>query len=82
MQTWSLAALPQPNDLSRSPAALDQDSTLIAVIEMSQSGSADRRHRSGDERAWGIGRAAVRKLISNAIGREIFPTPWAIFIYS
>lgn len=27
----------QPNDLSRSPAALDQDSTLIAVIEMSQS---------------------------------------------
>ncbi len=29
--------MPQPNDLSRSPAALDQDSTLIAVIEMSQS---------------------------------------------
>ncbi len=28
--------MPQPNDLSRSPAALDQDSTLIAVIEMSQ----------------------------------------------
>jgi transposase len=27
----------QPNDLSRSLAALDQDSTLIAVIEMSQS---------------------------------------------
>ena len=29
--------MPQPNDLSKSLAALDQDSTLIAVIEMSQS---------------------------------------------
>lgn len=29
--------MPQPNDLSRSLTALDQDSTLIAVIEMSQS---------------------------------------------
>jgi len=29
--------MPQPNDLSRSLAALDQDSTLIAVIEISQS---------------------------------------------
>src|SRR5437667_2894099 len=29
--------MPQPNDLGRSLAALDQDSTLIAVIEMSQS---------------------------------------------
>src|SRR6185437_4056146 len=29
--------MPQPNDLSRSLAALDQDSTLLAVIEMSQS---------------------------------------------
>src|SRR5207244_3923492 len=29
--------MPQPNDLSRSLAALYQDSTLIAVIEMSQS---------------------------------------------
>ena len=29
--------MPKPNDLSRSPVALDQDSTLIAVIEMSQS---------------------------------------------
>ena len=29
--------MPQPNDLSRSLAALDQASTLIAVIEMSQS---------------------------------------------
>ena len=27
----------QPNDLSRSPVALEQDKTLIAVIEMSQS---------------------------------------------
>ena len=29
--------MPKPNDLSRSPVALSQDSTLIAVIEMSQS---------------------------------------------
>src|ERR1700751_4706811 len=29
--------MPQPNDLSRSLVALDQDSTIIAVIEMSQS---------------------------------------------
>jgi len=29
--------MPQPNDLSRSLAALDQDSTLLAVIEMSRS---------------------------------------------
>jgi transposase len=28
--------MPQPNDLSRSLAALEQDSTLIAVVEMSQ----------------------------------------------
>src|SRR5919112_4260976 len=28
--------MPQPNDLSRSLATLEQDSTLIAVIEMSQ----------------------------------------------
>src|SRR5437660_98485 len=28
---------PQPNDLSRSLVALDQDSTIIAVVEMSQS---------------------------------------------
>ncbi len=29
--------MPKPNDSSRSPVALDQDSTLIAIIEMSQS---------------------------------------------
>src|SRR3981189_3791380 len=29
--------MPQPNDLSRSRVALDQDSTVIAVVEMSQS---------------------------------------------
>src|SRR6266403_4885505 len=29
--------MPQPNDLSRSLAALEQDSTLVAVIELSQS---------------------------------------------
>jgi hypothetical protein len=31
------AAMPQPNDLSRSLAALDQNSTIIAVVELSQS---------------------------------------------
>ena len=29
--------MPQPNDLSRSLVALDQDSTIIVVVEMSQS---------------------------------------------
>jgi len=29
--------MPQPNDLSRSLVALDQDNTIIAVVEMSQS---------------------------------------------
>src|SRR4051794_14250284 len=29
--------MPQPNDLSRSPVALNQDGTLIAVVEMSRS---------------------------------------------
>ena len=33
---WS-AAMSQPNDLSRSLVPLDQDSTIIAVVEMSQS---------------------------------------------
>jgi len=29
--------MPQPNDLSRSLIALDHDSTIVAVVEMSQS---------------------------------------------
>ena len=29
--------MPQPNDLSRSLVALDQNSTIIAVVELSQS---------------------------------------------
>jgi hypothetical protein len=29
--------MPQPSDLRRSLVALDQDSTIIAVVEMSQS---------------------------------------------
>ena len=33
---WS-AAMPQPNDLSRSLVGLDHDSTIIAVVEPSQS---------------------------------------------
>jgi transposase len=36
MNRWS-AAMPQPNDLSRSLVALDQKSTIIAVVELSQS---------------------------------------------
>src|SRR5215468_7579980 len=33
---WS-TAMPQPNDLSRSLVALDHNSTIIAVVELSQS---------------------------------------------
>jgi len=54
--------MPQPNDLSRSLAALDENSTLIAVIEMSQS-------------AWliagiipGVERHAVKKLNPDEAG--------------
>lgn len=53
--------MPQPNDLSRSLAALDADSTLLAVIEMSQS-------------SWlvgaiipGIERRAAKKLEANEV---------------
>src|ERR1700730_19335676 len=35
--TDGVAAMPQPNDLSRSLVALDQNSTIIAVLELSQS---------------------------------------------
>ena len=35
--TDRICPMPQPNDLSKSLAALDQDSTLIAVVEISQS---------------------------------------------
>ena len=54
--------MPQPNDLSCSRVALDQDRTLIAVIEMSQS-------------SWlaagivpGIGRQPAKKLEPDAEG--------------
>src|SRR5829696_3337405 len=53
--------MPQPNDLSRSPIALNQDSTLIAVIEMSRS-------------SWlvagivpGIARHPLKKLAADAV---------------
>src|SRR5215472_2375145 len=36
LNRWS-AAMPQPNDLSRSLVALDHDSTIIPVVELSQS---------------------------------------------
>ena len=35
--TDGVCAMPQPNDLSRSLVALDQNSTIIAVVELSQS---------------------------------------------
>ena len=35
--TDRICPMPRPNDVSRSLAALDQDSTLIAVVEISQS---------------------------------------------
>jgi transposase len=35
--TDGVPAMPQPNDLSRSLVALDQNSTIIAVIELSRS---------------------------------------------
>ena len=34
-RTDGVPTMPKPNDLSRSPVALDENSTLIAVIEMS-----------------------------------------------
>src|SRR6266850_2023593 len=36
LNRWS-AAMPQPNDLSRSLVTLDQNSTIIAVVELSHS---------------------------------------------
>src|SRR5262249_45036456 len=36
LSRWSVA-MPQPNDLSRSLVALDQNSTIIAVVELSHS---------------------------------------------
>ena len=41
--------MPQPNDLSRSLFALDQNSTIIAVVEMSQSSwLVDRTRKTPD----------------------------------
>ena len=40
--------MPQPNDLSRSLVAVDQDSTIIAVVEMSQSELAGWQYASRD----------------------------------
>ena len=61
--------MPQPNDLSRSLAALDQDSTLIAVIEMSQA-------------SWlvgasvpGVERHPLKKLVPDAAAL-LRLTPW------
>jgi hypothetical protein len=40
------AAMPQPNDLSRSLVALDQNSTIIAVVELSHGSSHRANHMS------------------------------------
>jgi transposase len=42
--------MPQPNDQSRSLTALDQDSMLIAVVEMSQSNRLVAGISPGDQR--------------------------------
>jgi hypothetical protein len=54
--------MPQPNDLSRSLVALDQDSTIIAVVEMSQSSWLVERARQ-------LGWAAV-EVIDDDLGRS------------
>jgi hypothetical protein len=57
---WS-AAMPQPNDLSRSLVALDQNSTIIAVVELSQSSWLVGGMLAGIERQrWKCTRAAER----------------------
>ena len=43
--------MPQANDLSRSLLTLEQDSTLIAVVELSQVELARRRDRAGPSSA-------------------------------
>jgi hypothetical protein len=60
--------MPQPNDLSRSLVALDQNSTIIAVIEMSQSS-----YRRAVHRHVGIVpiRVRVRKIVAAAMGEPI-----------
>src|SRR6266478_666158 len=64
--------MPQPNDLSRSLVALDQDSTIIAVVEMSQSQSRDRVakeraiRRRQLKRLW----ARLKQLSTMEISRE------------
>src|SRR5207248_851335 len=54
-------AMPQPNDLSRSLVALDQNSTIIAVIEMSQSSWLVAGMLPGIERRLGIGQDPLRR---------------------
>ena len=44
--------MPQPNDLSRSLVALDQDSTIITVVEMSQSSWLRRSSANAVRLAW------------------------------
>ena len=60
--------MPQPNDLSRSLATLEQDSTLIAVIEMSQASwlvTQGKRTRSATQ-----GGAQARGRIPTAMGES------------
>ena len=64
MNRWS-AAMPQPKDLSRSLVALDQNSTIIAVVELSQS-------------SWLVGAPFVAWLIEAASWRWSFIITGAI----
>jgi hypothetical protein len=62
----------QSNDLSRSSAALDQDSTLIAVIEMSQASwlvgaIAKAPYRSGGCWIKPIGVAVIAALVTGEL---------------
>jgi hypothetical protein len=58
--------MPQPNDLSRSLVALDQNSTIIAVIEMSQSSWLVGGMLPGIER-----QGHVRQVVEKRIGEEV-----------
>src|SRR5438045_7829109 len=66
---WS-AAMPQPNDLSRSLVALDQNSTIIAVVELSQSSWLVAGVLSGVERQ------PCKTLEANPEGLLVMLTRW------
>src|SRR5690348_8536466 len=63
--------MPQPNDLSRSLVALDQDSTIIAVVEPSPERLLGLLHRWQDE-AVRAGRTITRIAVAFEAGRDGF----------